>query len=120
MQRGAIAALSHAPSHLPAALSKLRARRDLISRRLNEIEGIRTTVPQAAFYIFPQITSGPWKTDTEFVYDLMGQTGIVGVPGSGFSPQLGGLFLRLVYLSKEEEIAQAMDQLEGFMKKRLK
>ncbi|VVB57655.1 Aspartate aminotransferase [uncultured archaeon] len=120
MQRGAIAAVQHAPDHLPAALAKLRKRRDLISRRLNEIEGIRTTVPQAAFYIFPQVTDGPWKTDAEFVYDLMEQTGIVGVPGSGFSSQLPGLFLRLVYLSKEDELAAAMDKLEGFMKKRLK
>ncbi|MCL6088712.1 MAG: aminotransferase class I/II-fold pyridoxal phosphate-dependent enzyme, partial [Candidatus Marsarchaeota archaeon] len=119
MQRGAIAAVQHAPDHLPAALSRLRSRRDLIVRRLNEIPGIRTTSPQAAFYIFPQVTAGPWKTDTEFVYDLMEQTGIVGVPGSGFSPQLNGLFFRLVYLSKEDELAAAMDKLEKFMKKKV-
>lgn len=119
MQRGALAALEHAPDHLPSALSKLRLRRDLIVRRLNEIPGIRTTSPPAAFYIFPQITAGPWKTDAEFVYDLMESTGIVSVPGSGFSSQLPGLFFRMVYLSSEDEIALAMEKLEGFMKKRL-
>lgn len=119
MQRGALAAMTHAPDHLPATLAKLRPRRDLIVKRLNEIPGIKSTKPEAAFYIFPQVTEGPWKTDTEFIYDLLEHTGVVGVPGSGFSPDLPGKFFRLVYLAKEEEIAVAMDKLEAFMKKRL-
>ncbi|MDE1797852.1 MAG: aminotransferase class I/II-fold pyridoxal phosphate-dependent enzyme [Candidatus Micrarchaeota archaeon] len=119
MQRAALAAFTRAPTHLPAALSKLRPRRDLIVRRLNAIEGIRAVQPQAAFYIFPQLTAGPWKTDFEFVYDLLEHTGIVGVPGSGFSTDLPGRFFRLVYLAKEPEINSAMDKLEAFMKKRL-
>lgn len=119
MQRAAIAAFSRPPTHLPAAIAKLRPRRDLIVRRLNEIEGIRAVRPDAAFYIFPQVTQGPWKNDFEFVYDLLEHTGIVGVPGSGFSTDLPGQFFRLVYLAKEPEINEAMDKLEGFMKKRL-
>ncbi len=119
MQRAAIAAFTHSPDHLPAALARLRPRRDLMVRRLNAIEGIHTPVPQAAFYIFPQIKSGPWKNDFEFVYDLLEHTGIVGVPGSGFSPVLPGQYFRLVYLAKEPEIDEAMDKLEAFMKKRL-
>jgi aspartate/methionine/tyrosine aminotransferase len=104
---------------VPAALAKLRPRRDLMARRLNEIPGIRTVVPQAAFYIFPEVTGGPWANDTEFIYDLMESTGIVGVPGSGFSPGRPGRFFRLVYLAHEDEINAAMDKLEAFMKKRL-
>lgn len=119
MQRGALAAFTHPPDHLPLAISKLRTRRDLMVRRLNEMPGIRTTVPQAAFYIFPNIWEGPWKTDTDFINDLLVHTGIVGVPGSGFSPILPGRFFRLVYLAPEDEIAGAMDQLEAFMKTRL-
>lgn len=119
MQRGALAALSNPPAHLAPALSKLRRRRDLMVIRLNSIPGISTTTPSAAFYIFPQVTAGPWKSAAEFVYDLMEETGIVSVPGSGFSSQLHGIFFRLVYLSNEEEISIAMDKLEGFMKKRL-
>jgi aspartate/methionine/tyrosine aminotransferase len=117
MQRGAIAALRHPPDHLSSALSKLRSRRDLIVRRLNEIPGISATTPQAAFYIFPKVSGGPWKSDTQFVYDLMENTGIVAVPGSGFSSILNGLFFRLVYLPKEDEIEEAMGKLEKFMKK---
>ncbi len=119
MQKGAVAAFSHPPDHLPDALARLKRRRDVIVRRLNGIPGIRTTTPQAAFYIFPQICAGPWKADTEFVHDLLTNTGIVAVPGSGFSSSLPGRFFRLVYLAKEEEIEAAMDKLEDFMKKRL-
>ena len=119
MQRGALAAFTNPLSHLPANLAKLRVRRDLMVRRLNEIPGIRAAVPQAAFYIFPKVTDGPWASDAEFIYDLMESTGIVGVPGAGFSPPRPGRFFRLVYLAPESEINAAMDKLEAFMKKRL-
>ena len=57
MQRGAIAAVQHAPDHLPPALAKLRARRDLISRRLNEIEF------KGEFIIEREISGGQQRRD---------------------------------------------------------
>jgi alanine-synthesizing transaminase len=120
MQRGAIAAYANPPSHIKPALDKLRPRRDLMHRRLNEIEGIEAVLPQAAFYIFPKVHSGPWANDYSFVYDVLESTGIVGVPGSGFTSGLPGKFFRLVYLAKEPEIGESMGKLEKFMKARLK
>ncbi len=119
MQRGAIAAYTQPASHVAGVLAKLRPRRDLIHRLLNEIPGINAVLPQAAFYIFPKVSGGPWKNDYSFVYDMMDATGIVGVPGGGFSPDLPGNFFRLVYLPQEGEISEAMGKLDSFMRKRL-
>lgn len=119
MQRGALAAYTNPASHVPQVMEKLRPRRDLVHKMLNEMPGIEAVLPQAAFYIFPKVVGGPWKTDTEFVYDLLDTTGIVCVPGSGFSNGLPGKFFRMVYLAREEELSEAMGKLESFMKARM-
>ncbi|MHA2377591.1 MAG: aminotransferase class I/II-fold pyridoxal phosphate-dependent enzyme, partial [Candidatus Thorarchaeota archaeon] len=41
-------------SYLVDMMKKLRERRDLIHKRLNEIDSIKTRLPQAAFYIMPR------------------------------------------------------------------
>ncbi len=115
-QMGATAALRSEGAHLPEMRRRLRERRDLIVRRLNEIDSVSTTVPQAAFYIMPKIDlNGRWKDDYEFVLDVLDKTGVVFVPGSGFCPTYGAGHFRSVFLPPSEMIAEAMDRLEGFM-----
>jgi aspartate/methionine/tyrosine aminotransferase len=45
----------------------------------NEIEGITATKPEGAFYIFPKIheIGKRWKTDMEFVIELLRVTGVL-------------------------------------------
>jgi aspartate/methionine/tyrosine aminotransferase len=100
-------------------MKKLRERRDLIHKRLNEIDSIKTRLPQAAFYIMPRIELRErWKNDTEFVKDVLKETGVVFVPGSGFSEEYGASHFRSVFLPPPETITEAMNRLEGFMTKR--
>lgn len=115
MQRGAIAAYTHGDEHVKKTMDALRPRRDLVWRRLNEIDGISAVKPEAAFYIFPKIESDLWKTDTDFVYSLLDSTGIVSVPGRGFSSGLPGKFFRMVYLAPLDELDEALGKLEKFM-----
>lgn len=116
MQRGALAAYTMPMTHLPKMKSELRIRRDLAYRRLNEIEGISCAKPEAAFYAFPKIESKNFKTDKEFVYSLLEKTGVLVVPGTAFSPVLNGKYFRLVFLAKPEELNEALDKVEQFMK----
>jgi aspartate/methionine/tyrosine aminotransferase len=97
----------------------MRERRDLIWKRLNSIESISTTKPDAAFYILPKIDlKGRWKNDTEFVLDVLNKAGVVFVPGSGFCPIYGASHFRSVFLPPPNVITEAMDRLERFMTKR--
>lgn len=118
-QLATAAALRSDGSHLKEVMRRLRERRNLIVARLNSIDSISTTTPDAAFYVMPKIDlRNRWKNDTEFVLDILNETGVVFVPGSGFCPKYGASHFRSVYLPPPETITEAMDRLEKFMEKR--
>jgi len=105
--------------YLKETMRKMRERRDLIYKRLNEINSISTMLPEAAFYIMPKIElNGRWKDDFEFVMDVLNNTGVVFVPGSGFGVEYGSGHFRSVFLPPLDMIEEAMNRLEGFMIKR--
>ncbi|UCE09534.1 MAG: aminotransferase class I/II-fold pyridoxal phosphate-dependent enzyme [Candidatus Thorarchaeota archaeon] len=118
-QVASIAALRSDGSYLGEMMRKLRERRDLIAKRLNDIDSISTTIPQAAFYIMPKVDlRNRWTNDTEFVLDVLDSTGVVFVPGSGFSPEFGKDHFRSVFLPPPDMIDQAMNRLEDFMSRK--
>jgi alanine-synthesizing transaminase len=117
-QIAAIAALQSDGSHLVEIMRRMRSRRDLIHKRLNDIDSLSTRLPEAAFYILPKIDlRGRWTDDTEFVKDVLRETGVVFVPGSGFDAEYGASHFRSVFLPPFEIIEEAMDRLEKFMEK---
>jgi len=122
-QRACIAALKGPQNHIKEVNDKLRKRRDFSYKRLNEIEGISTAKPDGAFYIFPKIEamkSGIWKTDKDFVLDLLHEAHVLVVHGSGFCSTYGKDHFRAVILPTLETLGKAFDNLESFMNKRLK
>ncbi|HII60329.1 pyridoxal phosphate-dependent aminotransferase [Pyrococcus horikoshii] len=117
-QFAAIAGLTGSMDYLKEYMKKLKERRDFIYKRLNEIPGISTTKPQGAFYIFPRIEEGPWKSDKEFVLDVLHNAHVLFVHGSGFGEYGKGHF-RIVFLPPIEILEEAMDRFEKFMRERL-
>ncbi len=118
-QIASIAALRSDGRHLKTTMKKMRTRRNLIYKRLNGIDSISTKLPEAAFYIMPKIDlRGRWPNDTEFVKDVLKETGVVFVPGSGFGAEHGTGHFRSVFLPPTDMIEEAMNRLEGFMSKR--
>lgn len=117
MQRGALAAFSQPPTHFRQLRDELRKRRDVIYKGLNSIPGLHCAKPAAAFYSFPKVETEKFKTDKEFVYSLLEETGVLVVPGTSFSPVLPGKYFRLVFLAPPEELHEALGKIEGFMKK---
>ena len=122
-QQACIAALKGPQDHIAKVNNKLRKRRDFAVKRLNEIQCISTARPQGAFYIFPKIDAmdaGIWKTDKEFVLDLLHEAHVLVVNGSGFCAQYGKNHFRAVILPTLENLEKAFNNLESFMKKRIK
>jgi alanine-synthesizing transaminase len=116
VQKAAIAALRGPQDHIPIMVSKLRRRRDLVVKRLNQISSISCNVPKGAFYAFPKINlSSRWKNDKHFVLDLLNETGVLTVHGSGFGSNFGTDHFRIVYLPQEQILDEAMDKLEHFI-----
>lgn len=122
VQIAGAAALNGPQDFVKDIVDRLKQRRDFAWKRLNEIEGISTTKPEGAFYIFPKIhdVGTRWKTDMEFVVDLLKETGVLIVNGSGFDPVYGKGHARAVFLPPIEELDEAFNALEQFMKKRKK
>lgn len=115
MQRAYIAALKGPHDHIKSFNSELKLRRDLMVKRINSIDGLSVASPKGAFYAFVKVDSNKWKTDTEFVMGLL-KYGVVVVPGSGFAPKLNGKYFRIVYLPKPEQLNDAFDKIEKYMK----
>jgi alanine-synthesizing transaminase len=115
VQKAAVAALQGPQEYIAETVTKLKKRRDLVVKRLNEIDGISCKLPNGAFYTFPKILHNRWKDDKDFVLNLLNKTGILTVHGSGFG-ELGRGHFRIVYLPNEQVLEEAMDKLSDFVK----
>jgi len=121
-QQACIAALNGPQDHIEEMNTKLRKRRDFSYKRLNEIDGISTAKPDGAFYIFPKIEAmehGLWKDDKEFVLDLLHETHVLVVHGSGFCSTFGANHFRAVILPELATLEESFDKIERFMKNKL-
>lgn len=114
VQKAAVAALQGPQEYIAETVTKLKKRRDLVVKRLNEIDGISCKLPNGAFYTFPKILHNHWKDDKDFVLNLLNKTGILTVHGSGFG-EFGRGHFRIVYLPKEQVLEEAMDKLSDFV-----
>jgi alanine-synthesizing transaminase len=120
VQIAATAALNGPQDFVKDIVDRLRQRRDFSWKRLNEIEGISTSKPEGAFYIFPKIhdVGTRWKTDMDFVVQLLKETGVLIVNGSGFDPIYGKGHARIVFLPPCDVLEEAYSAMEQFMKKK--
>ncbi|MEA1866508.1 MAG: aminotransferase class I/II-fold pyridoxal phosphate-dependent enzyme [Thermodesulfobacteriota bacterium] len=101
--------------HIKETTEKLIRRRNLTVERLNAIPGISCQRPDGAFYAFPRINVD--VDDEKFVKDLISETGVVVVHGSGFGPLPETPHFRVVFLPPEDILNEAYDRLEGYMRR---
>jgi alanine-synthesizing transaminase len=104
-------------SHLIEANKKLTSRRDMTVEMLNSIPGISCVKPAGAFYAFPQLHG--IKSDAHFVSELIRETGVVVVPGSGFGQLPGTNHFRVVFLPNEKILEKAYKSIGNFLQKYL-
>lgn len=115
-QYAAMAALLGPQGHIREIIKKLCARRDIVYKRINEINGLSVTRPEGAFYAFPKIEREEYFDDVKFCIDILWETGVVVPPGSGFG-KFGQGHFRIVFLSPQNILNEALDRIEKFMSK---
>lgn len=121
-QYAAIKTVEEPGDHTRQMVDTLWKRRDYCLKRFQELDGyFSCNKPDGAFYLFPRLTfldegRGPWKTDKEFVVDLLKETGVMTVYGSGFGTY-GTNHLRMTFLAPEEVLDEVFTLVEGFVKK---
>lgn len=114
-QYGIKIALEGDQSHLTEAMKKLEIRRDITVKMLNEIPGISCVKPEGAFYAFPRLHME--FDDSKFVSELIRETGVVIVPGSGFGQVPGTQHFRVVFLPNEQILTKAYNNIASFYQK---
>jgi alanine-synthesizing transaminase len=91
--------------------TEIMARRDLALRRVGEIDGISSSVPDAAFYLMIRVADLMGRTDEQFAIDLLNKTGVLVVHGSGFGTRPEEGYFRLVYLADESTLNKAFEEI---------
>tara|TARA_B110001454_G_scaffold54956_1_gene53789 strand:- start:4975 stop:6204 length:1230 start_codon:yes stop_codon:yes gene_type:complete len=115
IQHAALESLRGPQDYINDFVSKIKKRRDLVVKRLNEMPGLSCPTPKGAFYAFPKIEDNRFGTDKEFVTKLLESKGVLTVHGSGFGEKYGSGHFRLVYLPSLEVLDSAMNKIEEFV-----
>ena len=107
-QYGILEALPNIEPYLENARSVFKARRDLISKRINEIPGMSIVPPKGAFYAFP---SYDMDMPSAELANEHARNGLICTPGSAFG-KYGENHLRFSYAADEKKIEEGMNILE--------
>jgi len=99
-------------SHLQIAMRKLTLRRDITVEMMNSIPGISCVAPEGSFYAFPRLHN--ITNDAHWVSELIKETGVVVVPGSGFGQVPGTSHFRIVFLPPENILEKAYKAIAQF------
>ncbi|MBR3816785.1 MAG: pyridoxal phosphate-dependent aminotransferase [Clostridia bacterium] len=95
---------------------RIYEQRDFIYEALNSIDGISTTKPKGAFYIFPKLDVKKFNItdDEKFSLDLLREKHILVTCGTGFNWHKPDHF-RIVFLPDRRTLGTAVDKLEEFL-----
>ena len=112
-QEAALEALQNGKTEMERMKYEYRDRRNVITRRLNEMK-LTCFKPVGAFYVFPNITSSGLSS-TEFATRLLNEQNVAVVPGIAFG-ECGEGFVRCAYAASIDNIVEAMDRIAVFLK----
>ncbi|MFW5706075.1 MAG: aminotransferase class I/II-fold pyridoxal phosphate-dependent enzyme, partial [Bacteroidota bacterium] len=113
----------------PCALEEMKQmkqafleRRDLVLDKLKEIPGIKTNVPEGAFYIFPDVSEYYGKSDgtrvindgTDLCMYLLDSVYVALVPGAAFGSDD---HIRISYATSKADLERALDRIREALAK---
>lgn len=118
-QMAALKALQTDPCALPEMKEMKQAfaeRRDLVIEKLREIPGIKTNVPEGAFYIFPDVSAYYGKRhgdtlisdSTGLCMHLLNTVHVALVPGSAFG---SSGHIRISYATSKADLERALERI---------
>jgi aspartate aminotransferase len=118
VQKAAIAALTGSQECVAEMRADYIRLRDTIVAGLRNIPGITCTMPEGAFYAYPNV-SGLLKqsgiaTPADLTTRLLHDAGVVVVPGEAFGTQE---HIRLSYAVSHKDVEQGLTRLRNFVQK---
>jgi alanine-synthesizing transaminase len=103
-------------NELIAPGGRLRRQRDLAYELITAIPGVTCNKPQAALYMFPKLDPKvyPIGDDRQFFLELLQETRVMLVQGSGFNYPDNQHF-RIVFLPHEDDLREAVGRISKFL-----
>jgi aspartate aminotransferase len=116
-QKASVAALTGSQDFINKMVAEFDRRRTYIAERLKALPGVKTVLPQGAFYIFPNFSSyfgrktggRILKNSVDLAEYLLENSRIAVVPGAAFGEED---CLRFSYATSLQQIEKGMDRLE--------
>jgi alanine-synthesizing transaminase len=95
---------------------RLRKQRDLAYELITAIPGVSCVKPKAALYMFPRLDPKvyPIKDDQQFFLELLQETKVMLVQGTGFNWHSTDHF-RIVFLPHEDDLREAISRIAKFL-----
>jgi aspartate aminotransferase len=120
-QQAAIAALDGDQECVERMRREFEARRDLVCARLKKMSGVRSFIPQGAFYAFFDVSAYFGRTlgsrsvtdSTSFCQAALEVAHVNLVTGAAFGAEG---FVRLSYAASREQLQAGLDRLEQFLR----
>jgi alanine-synthesizing transaminase len=95
---------------------RLRRQRDIAYELITSIPGVSCVKPKAALYMFPKLDPKiyPIQDDQKFIYELLNETKVLLVQGTGFNWTHPDHF-RIVFLPHEDDLREAISRIAKFL-----
>lgn len=122
-QKAAVVAFNADPKKMPEMkimVAKFKERRDLLLGLLNDIPGVKTNIPDGAFYVFPDVTYFYGKSDgkttikdgKDLCMYILDNVFVACVPGVAFgNPNC----IRLSYATSNENLIEAARRIKSVL-----
>ncbi len=110
-QYAALSALIDEKDEIKKMVEKYEKRRNLVYSLLKEIDGIKITKPEGAFYFFPYIKEAikdKFENSYKFTEYLIEKYQVVVVPGEAFGTEG---FIRISYAASEDDIKEGISKI---------
>jgi aspartate aminotransferase len=115
-QIAAVEALTGPQDGVDRMVAEFRRRRDLVVERLNGIRGVGCSMPQGAFYAFPNIT-GTGMASRALADHLLYEADVAVLSGTSFGANGEG-YIRLSYANSYENLEKALDRIKETLESR--
>lgn len=112
-QYAAIEAMTNADKYVGYIKEVFQKRRDILTRELSKVAGIRYTVPQGTFYAFIDI-SQTGLDSKEFCFSLLEKEHVAIIPGEAFGSAFCN-YVRLAFTLEEEKIVEGIKRISSFI-----
>ena len=108
-QRAGLAALEGPQESVATMVGEFRRRRDAMVSALNDVPGFQCSVPEGAFYAFPNITGTGLSSET-LADRLLNEAGVACLSGTAFGAHGAG-YLRFSYANSLDNILEAVERI---------